>query len=869
MASKREELEVQIVATDKASKVISKVADAAEDLGKVDASVELTAEDLASGDIKDVSDKTDKLDKQSADVELTAQDKASADIRTLTARIKDLTDDEKKVILSAEKKKLESEVQASLKLLAKVDGETFEAVLDAKDSAKAKIDAVDDALDAIDKRTVDAAVEADDLASGDLGRIDGKLDDLDKRTVDATVDAHAGSGFSGIMSRVEGMPTTMGGVSSAVGGMVGRAGPVAILATTLAGAAVSAANTATEIGNLATFAGTSTEEASRLYAVMQDNNVESTDLLDIIGQMSGVLATNPELVTDMGISMDTVRQGPVAVLQAVMSKFWADGTLSDQERIVAMQLFGEEGVRQINNIATAVNGDLKGAMDDVSESRIFNDDDVKSARDFNRSINDASGAFKSIAADVGKPVLEIITPALQGLAMLADKIPAAFDLLTLDSGSLREADFSQPLLDYFALLQQGRKEAEAWDLAFGSMEGFDAQTQRVEDATAMIQRGIPVSEAMGEVFGSNEEDSLALAQALGIIDSATGDVTDTTDENTAAMEAAADVRKRVSDAIDTQVESLDEEIDKLGDEVGALEESRDAQLDLIDAKRSATDAAYAARDAQDDFTQSLADYDEVAGNAESTEQDRADALDDTRKAAIDAADGQQRLREETAKANGVTLTAAQGVDTWNDSILRSAAQARGPARQAILDYAYSYNEIPEAVQSEIQAAIDRGDLNEAIRLLNGASAPRKAAVRADASQASINTANAKIDTTTRRRTAVVEAQARTAQANSDIDWAARKRYSTITTIAKSGGRGYTAATGTPHANRGTYLVGEQGPELVEMSGGERVNTAGETAQMGSSGGDHYVQNVVNNWPAGVSARDVSDAQRRYARRNAV
>lgn len=51
-----------------------------------------------------------------------------------------------------------------------------------------------------------------------------------------------------------------------------------------------------------------------------------------------------------------------------------------------------------------------------------------------------------------------------------------------------------------------------------------------------------------------------------------------------------------------------------------------------------------------------------------------------------------------------------------------------------------------------------------------------------------------------------------------------------------GGRSNTAAVGTPSARNGTYLVGEKGPELVHMNGGESVMTASRTAGMLGGGG---------------------------------
>lgn len=56
------------------------------------------------------------------------------------------------------------------------------------------------------------------------------------------------------------------------------------------------------------------------------------------------------------------------------------------------------------------------------------------------------------------------------------------------------------------------------------------------------------------------------------------------------------------------------------------------------------------------------------------------------------------------------------------------------------------------------------------------------------------------------------------------------------------------AAGTRSAKRGYAIVGEEGPELVEMSGGERVYTAKQTRQILNNGsGGSYTDNRVTNY----------------------
>jgi hypothetical protein len=71
------------------------------------------------------------------------------------------------------------------------------------------------------------------------------------------------------------------------------------------------------------------------------------------------------------------------------------------------------------------------------------------------------------------------------------------------------------------------------------------------------------------------------------------------------------------------------------------------------------------------------------------------------------------------------------------------------------------------------------------------------------------------------------------------------------------------ATGTTSAARGLALVGEQGPELVAMGGGERVFTASQTAGMLGGGGNTY--NIYP--PVGFNDRDLMKALKKMEARN--
>jgi hypothetical protein len=112
---------------------------------------------------------------------------------------------------------------------------------------------------------------------------------------------------------------------------------------------------------------------------------------------------------------------------------------------------------------------------------------------------------------------------------------------------------------------------------------------------------------------------------------------------------------------------------------------------------------------------------------------------DVASSAAGVADATNRVYEEQLKANGQTLTATQKLDMWNGSMLTAAGTAKGPARDAILEFTAAANGIPTDKMVEIKAKINAGDLAGAQLLLDAASHTRAVALVATADTTKANT----------------------------------------------------------------------------------------------------------------------------------
>ena len=134
------------------------------------------------------------------------------------------------------------------------------------------------------------------------------------------------------------------------------------------------------------------------------------------------------------------------------------------------------------------------------------------------------------------------------------------------------------------------------------------------------------------------------------------------------------------------------------------------------------------------MTDAVENYTKVMDDAESTTNDQAEALDNVVRSAADSADAQTAAAAAQAKANGTTMTQSQLLDHNNTALLNQANTLEGPMRDAILQYIQDVNGIPDETVAQIRAALERGDITEANRLLQETSQTRTAYIKAEAQE---------------------------------------------------------------------------------------------------------------------------------------
>lgn len=358
MATKGDELNTRITATDDASTVVDRVRDKVADLEDTQHDVDLGA---------DTSD-------------------ADREMRALDARLDGLTNEERRVVLEFAAKDAQREIDRINRDLAraqKYDDTEISIRTTARGDAERRLQAIQSEIREIDGSTPEIRPEVD---SASIDALIAKLNDLD-------------------------VPIGRAGDSlSRLGGGAGKAGAVGALVAGLGLAAGAAANTAVAADNLATLTGASVEQASRLNAVWNKTGLDVKDLQDVLLQMAGVLSDDEELARQLGVNMNDGRdltQRFVQVVELLGEKYSDAG----ERGVVASRLFGEEGVRQVNQVTNAV-GDLNSAMGEIPQSQIFTDADVDNARKMNAELAEFTSNLGGIVNTIGAPLFTVVNGPL-------------------------------------------------------------------------------------------------------------------------------------------------------------------------------------------------------------------------------------------------------------------------------------------------------------------------------------------------------------------------------------------------------------------------------------------------------------------------
>lgn len=641
--------------------------------------------------------------------------------------------------------------------------------------------------------------------------------------------------------------------------------------------------------------GLTVEKASRWQEVANDVGVSTDTLQSTFGKAVKAIGAAPEKFDALGVSVVRAKDGTIDMNATLLNAIGTINNIQDPtaKAALASQLFGKSWA-DLTPILSEGTDKIKANLAAVSDAKVITDGEVDSAKAWQASWDNINDTIDNLTLTVGKFIVDGANPTIAVLADMAQQASDLLDTLDGGTGVIQDvgsgfafwlqnlsplgesmrafnalvsvagplfstvsdavsqlaSDLEGPAVQAFNDLVDVAKKvidvlsdipgklgdiadqipglsqvvadvSDAWDRFGGIVKaGWENFTPAGQVFRIVDAGGKTVNFLAGEVDGlKGSTDSAGKSAGSWGDEMKTQDETmnsfgRTLGEATSRVEHGADAQKAYGEVVKLTAEQTKELEQASKDYLKALQDLSKAQADQADALKATSDSQFAADKAARDAAQAFDDLggkldkinkDEQKGAIDSAtaERERGQAVDDAAKSASDMADAQVALDAKNKLAVGSTQTHTGALDAWNASILTAAANADGPLRQAIINHIAAVNGIPPEKLTEILASTP--NLEEQKRLIDEASAARKLTIEADA-----NT-----DPATRAVNLFIQAT--------------ENKTAYIDVVGRLSTQGQAFASGG--SAKGLALVGEEGPELVDLPMGSYVYTAGQTRGM--------------------------------------
>jgi len=353
---------------------------------------------------------------------MTATDEASAVIDRVADKVGDVEDREHEAKVTADGAQAEGEIDKLLRALDGLSDEDKAIVLRARaDSAKREVAQLERQLanaDKYDGKEIRLRVEARDNAKATLDRIDSELRSLDGRTVRPKVAVDT-SQLDALTTQLD----QLGGGAATIGSGLTRAfqSPAALVGLMAGGLLLAGnrtADLALEAAQLAALTGNTVEEASKLNAVWKSSGADLGDLMDILANIAGVLQQTPELATKLGV--DT-KAPLIDQFLKIVDALGTQYPNAADRAVAANQLFGEQGSRQVTALITRF-GDLEAA---ITRASGLDQGDVDAARNQQEQVAKLTNEWNRFSQSMGSVVVPAVGTTLEAFNEMFNTAEAA------------------------------------------------------------------------------------------------------------------------------------------------------------------------------------------------------------------------------------------------------------------------------------------------------------------------------------------------------------------------------------------------------------------------------------------------------------
>lgn len=443
----------------------------------------------------------------------------------------------------------------------------------------------------------------------------------------------------------------------------------------------------------------------------------------------------------------------------------------------------------------------------------------------------------AIEGEVSLKQMAVAGMGIAGVAFVMDKVNKHFARLAEHKAWRREqvdsyVDALRDAEDAAGAVADKLRDAEEITVSIGQgMMEFDA-------LPALAAAGLTVDEFAQLVAGGEEK----VRQFIDAIEASGGNAEDYALVIAAARQEAkflgdaqldASVKTAVFGEATEEAAEATQSLDRrTRDLTAAIDENLAAVSEAVEQRYAMEDATYAARKAERDWWQTMGEVNE--------------ALEANKEGSLEYADAVDRGAQETAAmvraqltAAGVNLDTARGQRAYTNSLVDTALAMKGPVAREILAHIGRLNGIPEEKITEAQALMDAGSVERAKQLINRELS--KTTAHPQVVPAGLEAARARLE-------AILGRAVNIGVNTYNPSTSANVRY---------------RATGGVVGPGETTVVGERRPEVAEFPPGTRIHPNGTGPRAGAT----VINNITQNFPAGMRPTDVIDAQRRWERRN--
>lgn len=444
-------------------------------------------------------------------------------------------------------------------------------------------------------------------------------------------------------------------------------------------------------------------------------------------------------------------------------------------------------------------------------------------------------------------IMEKLNGEIPGLSLHYDELTGSIEGSTDAIIALAEAEVARRKYESYSdeLIASIEKRTELQNTLNEETEQYNATLQKQADAQAALDAAVAARQAAEAAYtkpkGGGEAEGRAYAsyimgyanavteaqnaldgvnaeleEAQGRVDAATDAVNDNEEAIAGISEEMANLSNQsqnafetaqtVTEVVDAMAQSVTELAAAYDDAYQAAKTSFDGQFSLFDEAKASMDATVA--NAQKALDSQLAYWDNYLSNVNVLKETSASDLGITQENynALMA-----YVQDGSAEAAGLAQSMVDAINSGNSEAITNLANTvgevqtkRDEAASAVAEWQIDFNgKMDEIVQKAEQTV---SDMNLSDEAATAATATISAYAEAIRSQGAVAIANAKS----------IAAQVQSALSSANV---------TVTT----GTTGY--AEGTDYATPGPHLVGENGPEIVEFRGGEKVYTNEETERI--------------------------------------